>query len=95
MGEANARGNKMSRVLSAMEAKGVKYDLLVIYKSDTGEEPWTPVHADDVPEWLKTNMEIMGKLQHDKRNAVTNEDIPGCPWYRAEQAKIPSGAIIQ
>lgn len=94
MGEANARGNKMSRVLSAMEAKGVKYDLLIIYKSDNPEGPWEPVHANDVPDWLKTNLEAMGRLM-DRRTSCTNENIPNCPWYRAEPAKVPSGVIIQ
>ena len=94
MGEAIRRGDKPMRIAAAMEAKGVKFELLIIYKSDNPEGPWTPVHSDDVPDWLKTNLVAMGRLM-DRRTSCTNESIPNCPWYRAEPGKIPSGVIIQ
>src|SRR3990167_434111 len=97
MGEANQCGTKPQRIGAAMEAKGVKYDLLIIYVSDSQEGPWTPIHSNDVPDWLKNNMQAMGQLAVFGRMCCHDFDEDGeptGPWYRAERANKPQGVIV-
>lgn len=77
------------RLPSKISTKGLRYDLLVIFRSDTDDGPWTALRAGDVPDWLKNDPEVVGKMRSGYmcRNGDTG------PWYRAERT-TPRGVII-
>ena len=59
----------------------------VVYHSETGDEPWEPMHLDDVPAWVK-DPHVMGDLVTQPTQAVSNEEHPGDGWYRFEADKV-------
>lgn len=41
-----------------------KTDLFIMFVSETGEAPWTPIHRSAVPDWVKDDPEVMGQLRN-------------------------------
>lgn len=66
----------------------MKQALVIIYRSDNGQDGWEPVLDKDVPEWVK-NPKVMGNLirgviaQQESRIALPTSVVN--PWYRAER----------
>lgn len=58
--------------------------MLVIFVSLDGEEPWTVVPPNQVPEWLK-DPDVMAELVAG--SMAQNKEAP-LAWYRAEELEI-------
>lgn len=59
---------------------------LVIYRSLTGEAPWTPLMRDEVPDKIK-EPDVLGNLLNGNMARLDGDQY----WYRAEKAAPPSG----
>jgi hypothetical protein len=62
---------------------------LIILRSANGEDDWTPVKPEDVPDWLKDPV-VMGRLVAGNMaqgpvNVVLPDELR--PWFRAVRAE--------
>ena len=63
--------------------------LMIILRSPNGEDGWTPVKPEDVPDWLK-EPDAMGRLVDGyMAQGPVNIILPdeNRPWYRAQKAE--------
>ncbi len=37
--------------------------MMIVYRAETEEGPWEPLHRDQVPRWLKEDDELVGMLR--------------------------------
>lgn len=63
--------------------------MLVMYRSKDGRDPWEPIHRDDVPEWIKDDPKVVGKML---RGHEVHNETEGGFWYRAVHAETGSKA---
>lgn len=57
---------------------------LIVFASVNGDDPWHPVTADEVPEWVK-HPDTMGRMVAGEMCCKADEGEKGSLWYRAER----------
>lgn len=67
---------------------------LVIYKSPTGREPWTPIAQHEVPAWV-LKPETMGRLVAGEACMDCAEGDSGSAWYKACRVVSPAEKAAQ
>lgn len=61
---------------------------LVIYRSETGEAPWTPVMSAEVPEEIK-EPEVIGRMVDGDMCRVEGDQY----WYIAAKVSPPADGV--
>lgn len=59
-----------------------KQAVLVVYESLNGRTDWKPLHAHEVPEWVK-HPDVMGRLANGEECMDAAQGDKGSCWYRA------------
>lgn len=57
---------------------------LIIYASVNGDDPWHPLIAEEVPEWVKSP-DTLGRMVAGEMCCNAAEGDKGSLWYRAER----------
>ncbi len=68
---------------------GNSIGLFIVYRAIDEEGPWTPLHRDNVPDWIKNDDNVMGWLAEGYM--LKNESIDSQFFYIA--AEQPLDAI--